>query len=73
MFEQFTKLAGVTAAELVGQSRKTALAAISFVPHDETKKALTQVVDLQCNFADLYAAQIDKMITPLKKGWSFPA
>jgi len=73
MFSQFTKLAAVTAAEVVDQSRRTATAAISFIPHDETKDAVAKIVNLQCQIADIYAASIDKSVEAVKKGFAFKA
>lgn len=68
----FNKIANITAAEVVEQSRRAATAFVSFIPHEETKDALSKVFNLQCNFADIYATQIDKAAASLKKSWAFP-
>lgn len=70
MFD-ITKLAAMTAAEAVEQSRRVATAALSFVPHEETKDALAKAINLQCNLVDIYAAQYDKMVAEVKKNWKF--
>lgn len=59
----------MTAAEAVEQSRRVATAALSFVPHEETKDALAKMINLQCNFADIYATQLDKVAADFKKNW----
>ncbi len=72
MFEQFTKLTAMTAAEIVEQSRRVSTAALTYVPHEETKDALAKAINLQCNLADIYAAQMDKVAAEFKKAWAFP-
>jgi hypothetical protein len=70
MFD-ITKIAAMTAAEAIEQSRRVATAALSFVPHTETKDALAKAINLQCTVADIYAAQMDKSMTEIKKAWKF--
>ncbi len=71
MFDM-TKVAAMTAAELVEQSRRFSTAALSFVPNTAVKDALAKTINLQCTVADVYAAQLDKSMTEIKKAWAFP-
>ena len=73
MFDTLTKLTGITLAEFVEQSRRVSTAALTYVPHEETKNALAQAINLQCNLADIYAVQLDKSAAAIKKAWAFPA
>ena len=72
MFD-ITKMAAMTAAEMVEQSRRVATLGLSYVPNVEVKDALAQAINLQCNLADIYASSFDKIAAEVKKNWKFAA
>jgi hypothetical protein len=72
MFD-ITKIATMTAAEMIEQSRRVATLGLSYVPNVEVKDALAQAINLQCNLADIYASGFDKITAEVQKNWKIAA
>lgn len=71
MFDQFTKIASITAAEIVEHQRRFAATVIGLIPHEETKKSLENASKVQLSFAEACADQVDKNVRKFKETFKF--